>query len=353
MNRLPLLLTFWIGLVLAGCGGAAPAASSSGAGGQASVSLPQAVAALVPDAKKEGTASIFGQTVDPQQVKAFEQAVSEFYGFAVKLEMVSGLHPTKAAEVVQTTKQGVPSGIDLFWTASNVAATLQSGGTLAALDWIKELGLDSSLKFGDHGLRTFDGTLALVTYNTQQVSANDAPKGYEDLANPRWKGRIVMPRSGAFFSFVTHALGEDKVTALATDMVQKQSVTIVPTYPDVRGRVASGEFVLGLGIDAIRDARRGAPVEMAPIDPFIVTPWGVHLMKDAKHPNMAKLVGYWMTTAAGQKALDEINALSLASAQGTSMWKAAQGKKIDVIGPEFNQESDRLTKKYSELFGIQ
>src|SRR5260221_14796393 len=76
--------------------------------------LPAPVRALIDGAQKEGSAVIFGQSVNPTQVQQFSDAISAFYGFKINLNIISGMHPVKASELVQAMKQGVPSGIDVF-----------------------------------------------------------------------------------------------------------------------------------------------------------------------------------------------------------------------------------------------
>jgi iron(III) transport system substrate-binding protein len=45
----------------------------------------------------------------------------------------------------------------------------------------------------DDAIRSFGVECVALIYNREQVRPEDAPKRYEDLANPRWRNRIVMP----------------------------------------------------------------------------------------------------------------------------------------------------------------
>jgi ABC-type Fe3+ transport system substrate-binding protein len=92
---------------------------------------------------------------------------------------------------------------------------------------------------------------------------------------------------------------------------------------------------------------------MAPIEPVILTPWALWLMKDAKHPASAKLFGYWLSTPAGQKVLSDVAALSLSSIPDTDLARQIQGKKVIVVPHEFNVEAlPKLGPAYSKLLGI-
>ena len=92
-------------------------AAAGGAYAQDAASLPDGIKALVAKAKGEGEFTVFGQTVNPDQERAFEKGFNEFYGLNAKLHMISALHPQKIAEVIRASQQGVPSGIDALRNA--------------------------------------------------------------------------------------------------------------------------------------------------------------------------------------------------------------------------------------------
>lgn len=118
-------------------------------------------------------------------------------------------------------------------------------------------------------------------------------------------------------------------------------------------RVIAGEFAIGVGVTPILQHRKGAPVATAPIEPVILTPWALFLMKDAKHPATAKLFGYWLASEAGQKVLSDVTALSLASAPGTDINQLTAGKKVLTVPPEFNSEVlPKLGPIYGKLMGL-
>jgi len=215
------------------------------AAAQPSKALPAKVAELIPAAKQEGELVIFGQALNPSQARAVSQALGDFYGFPIKLNVVVGLHVAKAAEVVDAAKHGVPSGLDIFWTTAENIETLSKGGALEAFDWTKALGLDPALKFSEYGLKSHDGVLSSVFYNTGLVKPADAPKSYQDLLDPKWRGRIAMPRSPGPWVNLTYALGEEETARLLEALIHQQQAKLLPTYPDVKARVISGEFSAG------------------------------------------------------------------------------------------------------------
>lgn len=315
--------------------------------------LPASVASLVPAAKKEGEVRIYGRTLRPAQVKAFSRAISEFYGFPIKLNMAGGSHTAKSAEIALAVKKGAPTGIDVFWTSYNTTVRLEKAGALAAVDWVKELGLDPALRTRPNTIRSHDISLAYVSYNTSLVKPAEAPRSYDDLLNPKWKGRIAIPRSPSPWVFLSVAMGEEKVAKLLTALIRDQKAKMLPRYGNVRSRVLSGEFAIGVGIDVFLLERKGAPIAMAPVDPLPLSPWSFHMMKDAKSPNLAKLWAYFAASDEGQKALDKIAGLSLATSKGSGLWKLAQGKRTVHQSYDFVVKNGRrLGKKFAAIMKI-
>lgn len=315
--------------------------------------LPAQISALLPAAKREGAVTVYGQSLDPQQIQAINRALNAFYGINVDLKIISGLHPQKAAELVQGARMGAKSGIDVFWTASEVAMTLEKGGLVAPFAWTKEWNLPQEMSLGPHGLRSYDGTLAFVIYNTDLIKAADAPKSYKDLLNPKWKGRIAVPRAPSPFMYMSYGIGEAEAVEIAKGLMGPQDAKILPRFPDVRARVVSGEFAVGFGIDAFIEIRRGAPVQTAPVDPVVLSPWAFYIMKDAEHPALAKLWGYFGISPAGQKVLEEVRAISIVSSKDTDIAKFSAGKRVVVVPHEFvEKEGAARNVRFAEIMGI-
>jgi iron(III) transport system substrate-binding protein len=319
----------------------------------AAADVPPQAQALFEAARKEGGATVFGVSLNPDQVAAFERGFAEFYGFPVRLTMLSGLHPAKAAELVQGARLGAPSGIDLFWTTSNNSGTLDQAGLLQAVDWPAAVGADPATVWGQHGMRTHDGTLALVIYNTDLLKPEQAPKSFDDLLDPKYRGRIAAPRTPSPFAYMTYAVGQEKGTRFLTALMKQQNARMLPTFPDVRTRVITGEFALGFGIDAINEQRKGAPVAHAPVDPLVLMPWALWLLKDSQRPNAAKLFAYWLGTSHGQKTLVDIHGLSMVTSEGSPMWKHAQGLKVVIVPHDFMvRDLERINADYRGIMGI-
>ena len=68
-------------------------------------------------------------------------------------------------------------------------------------------------------------SLSVIAYNTTLVQAADAPKGFKDLLDPRWRGKLVKAHPGYSGTILTATyqigrdLGWEYLEKLATQQV--------------------------------------------------------------------------------------------------------------------------------------
>ena len=153
----------------------------------------------------------------------------------------------------------------------------------------------------------FTNTLAV---NTELVKPADEPKSYEDLLNPRWKGKMAWgstPSSSAAPGFIGHMFkhfgrdkGMDYLRRLAT-----QALAAMPVAArQVLDRVIAGEYAIGINMfahHAVISAQKGAPTKWLPVSPAMVTMNTSSVMKNAPHPNAAKLFMSYLVSEEGQR----------------------------------------------------
>ncbi len=310
--------------------------------------LPPKVAALIPAAVKEGRVIVWGTTLNPRQTRQFEDSFNAFYGTDIDVETPGGQHTAKSAEVIMAVKSGVPPGMDIFWTGA--AAELIPPGAVQKVNWIEELGVSAELQLGDYGLRTHDGHPGMLTYNTRLVKPGDLPKTYFDLLDPRWKGKIAMPRTSAPWVFMSYALGEEAVAELLTKIVTTQQPKMLARYADIRTRVIGGEFPMSIGTDAWIQKQQGAPVDHADLDIVILQSAGAYIVVGAEHVAAAKLWGYWAVSPEGQKVLEAARAYSLVETPGSALAEHAKGKRVVHVPFEWRMEQyNRVQDRYQKI----
>jgi ABC-type Fe3+ transport system substrate-binding protein len=310
--------------------------------------FPAAVEALIPLAEDEGELHVYGATLNPRQIRMFAASFNTYYGTDIDLTISGGLHSAKSSEVAMAHRAGVPTGIDVFWTG--LINAMVDTGALMEIDWAGTFGADPSLTMGAWGLRTHDGHQSMVTVNTNRVTAADAPKSYNDLLDPKWRGRIVIPRSPYPWIAMSYALGEAETIALVTTLISDQEPKMLARYADIRARVLSGEFPIAIGTDIFSLQKRGAPVAHPDIDLLVLSSSGAFVLADATHPVAAKLWALWAVSPEGQATLEEARGYSLAETPGTALNTYAQGRTVVHVPFDWRLENhDRLAEIFLNI----
>ena len=148
--------------------------------------------------------------------------------------------------------------------------------------------------------------------NTTMVSMDEAPKTYQDLLDPKWKGKMAWNPSsiGRRHRFrrrhpAQHGRrqrGMDYLRALAKQNI----VNIEVSSRAILDQVIAGEYPMALmtfNNHSVISARKGAPSAWVKMEPVPVAFDAVSLLKDAPHPNAGKLLIDFLTSEDGQKVL--------------------------------------------------
>jgi len=132
-----------------------------------------------------------------------------------------------------------------------------------------------------------------AAYNTKLVKKEELPKTYEDLLDPKWKGRLgIEAEDFDWFSGVIGAMGEAKGVKLFRDIVAKNGISVRKGHTLLTNLVASGEVPLALTVynyKAEQLKNKGAPIDWFAFPPAIARPNGSGVMRRAPHPNAAVL----------------------------------------------------------------
>ena len=197
-------------------------------------------------------------------------------------------------------------------------------------------------------------TTALL-YNTRQVSADVAPRTYNDLLSPRWKGKLLFdPEAGYILAAMEHAWGKEKAIDFLSRLA-KQDVTFRRGGTLALQLVAAGEYPIAISVNGETAAEfrdKGAPLGFSVLTPKIIKPNAVFLARKAPHPRAAVLFTSWVLSEEGQKVL----ATSLG--KGVAM-KGIQPKYSEfqvtpdfVVGIELGAKLKQYIRDFQKIFGI-
>jgi iron(III) transport system substrate-binding protein len=157
-------------------------------------------------------------------------------------------------------------------------------------------------------------TLSPIAYNPTLVKAEEAPKGFNDLLDPKWSGKIVKAHPGYSGTIMTatQQLSRDLGWGFF-EKLAKQKVMQVQSAADPPKKVAQGErAIMADGTEYMVNLlkARGEPVdEIYAVEgtPLITGPSAV--MAQSANPNAARLFYAWSMTAEAQQMNVEVGAL--------------------------------------------
>jgi len=150
----------------------------------------EAISQLYAAAKKEGTVVIWGPT-DAIVYQRMQEVLDQQYP-GIKIEHFESIPEPLVQRIIAESQAGKPAAVDIIQSGSlRALRPLIDRDMLAAFPgWEKDFGLDA-VYANQRFVGAYNLTLP-IAYNTKMVSAQEAPKSWEDLADPKWKGRKLI-----------------------------------------------------------------------------------------------------------------------------------------------------------------
>lgn len=204
-----------------------------------------------------------------------------------------------------------------------------------------------------------------IAYNTRLVPAGTAPKTYEDLLDPKWKGKMVWPlltHIGAplFVTNLRLTWGEDKALAYLKKLRTQNIVNFGAGNPrTLVDRVIAGEYPVAIQIFAhhpLISAGKGAPVAAQLLPPVASAPGTLIIPKGVRNPHTALLLMDFLLSKEGQQILAGAEYLPVRPdvdplPQIAPIVPARAGVEENFVTPEnLNSHTERSAKIVEELF---
>ncbi len=186
-------------------------------------------------------------------------------------------------------------------------------------------------------------------YNTDKVKQEELPKSYEDLLDPRWKGRLGIEAANVdWFATLMKERGEEKGLALFKKLIATNGASVRKGHPLLISLVASGEIPLALStysylIDRLKK-EKAAPIEWFVIPPTIARVSGVAIARKAPHPHAALLFYDFMLSDV-QPLLLKLD--SIPASKKLASYPAGTVKFIDPV--MLLDEQDKWVKLYEQI----
>jgi iron(III) transport system substrate-binding protein len=176
--------------------------------------------------------------------------------------------------------------------------------------------------------------IIIQAYNTDKIRQADLPKTYQDLLDPKWKGKLgVESTDQHWFGSVLEELGHDEGMNLFKKIVDTNGISVRRGHLLLANMVAAGEVPLALTAYHYLPAdikKRGGPIEQFVIAPAIGTFRSIGLLKNSRHPHAALLYYDFLLSPDGQQILRDRTRVPT-SKDVNSPWKNLSIKFIDPV----------------------
>jgi iron(III) transport system substrate-binding protein len=212
----------------------------------------------------------------------------------------------------------------------------------------------------DGQFASFRVWLSIIAYNTGLVKAEEAPKSFADLLDPKWKGKIVKAHPGYSGTIMTATYQMQRDLGWSYfEQLAKQNIMQVQSSADPPKKLDLGErSVMADGneynIFQLREAGRPVePVYASEGSPLIIGPnW---VLKTSPNPNAAKLFQSFSLGRDAQQLIIDVGGLRSVHPQtqekaGRKPFRDIKTMKDDAAAVE--KESDGIKSRYSKIFRV-
>ncbi len=158
-------------------------------------------------------------------------------------------------------------------------------------------------------------------YNKEQLKPQDVPKRYEDLADPKWKDKIVMPDPTTHATTICWLIGLKENKILATDEawmnflkgLAANKPMFVKSFGPTPAPVESGEKLLAISMPKYIVTKAPAPLDWVRVDTLLGTPRAMAIAAKAPHPEAARVfMDYWLSKDAMKLLAEKVGEYVLA-----------------------------------------
>ncbi len=194
--------------------------------------------------------------------------------------------------------------------------------------------------------------LFVMAYNSRLVAEAEAPKRYEDLLLPRWKGKLGMETEEYYwFGSMLEIMGKEKGLEFMRRLAA-QEPNFRKGHTLLTELLSAGEFPVAVAVYQHRVDEfisKGAPVQWVLSDPLIGSPrHHISLLVGAPRPDAGKLFIDFMLSADGQQVLRERGRIVGRKGIEPKNPKVRQAKVFTL--PVSAEKYEQLIKEFQQYF---
>jgi iron(III) transport system substrate-binding protein len=287
-------------------GGATP--PSSAANTPAASSASSTSGDLEAAAKKDGSL-LFYASVTETSAKALAAAFGEKYGIDTQVLRITSAQ--LADRFSAEAAAGAPAADAVLISRTGFTTEATGKGYLVPLSEAGIPGYPGDLpkQFikNDEGTAVVMVQAAGIGYNTDLVKGADIPKSWDDLLDPKWKGKIGVadPKSSASYvaewNTVATGVGSDFLSKIGAQDLKSYASGAPAAQALAAGEIAFNPMTLSSLVKEPKS--KGAPVDIVVPELTSGAEVVLGIAAKAKHPNAARLFAQYALSQEGAKVL--------------------------------------------------
>ena len=304
---------------------------------------------IVQAARKEGEI-VWYTTMSLDQSQAFMDRFIKKYPFLKPSIFRSG-GGALLNRIISESKGGKYL-FDVAHGTGEIVLPLTEAGLLAPYNSPERKAIPDDLKDSKGYWTSVYVNSIVLGYNKNLVKKEEVPKTYEDLLQPRWKGRKISIDDSytTFLQGLISVWGREKAVGYLKRLAEQEPVIMRGSTVRVQ-LAAAGEFPLVLAYANIIQypAEKGAPIDWVALEPAIISVNTVMVGAKAPHPNAARLLVDFTLSKEGQEKLWDFQRIPARSDVEPKPARLFRGYKRYVVHPEEYKNHDEVIKLYSQI----
>ncbi|MEW6718928.1 MAG: extracellular solute-binding protein [Thermodesulfobacteriota bacterium] len=276
--------------------------------------VPPALAADPAAAKKEGQANFYAN------ITAVEPIMEAFTASTGVKGVYTRVSTAKYLATVLTEHSAGKLSADVLQGPLPILEALKGKGVLAPYRSAAAAGYPEWARSDDTILQFGIEYVALI-YNKELVKAKDVPTSYKELADPKWRDKIVMPDPATHATTISWLVGLKEAKVFATEAewtdflkgLAANKPMFVASFSPTPAPVESGQKLIAVSMPKYIITHAPAPLDWARTGVLLGSPRGIAIAAKAPHPNAARVfMDYWLSKDAMRLLADKVGEYVLA-----------------------------------------
>ena len=304
---------------------------------------------LIEAAKKEGEVAFYG-AMPINVVKRITDTFEKKYAITVKhwrgdaTEIVN--------RVLTEARAGKPT-FDVNLGNEAVMQALEEKNILGVFDPPAAKGYPKQFRDPDMRMTAWRVLPYGINYNHQLMKADEAPKSYEELLQPKWKGKFGVANPSIHVTTLQFVLSLDKLYGpkwlKLVEGWAKQEPRIGRSLADLIQPLTSGEVPVAIGY--IKDKfQYPGPIEYVRMNKYLASVGFIAINRQAPHANAAKLFTDYFLSAEPQRIVGETGEYVFHPEVDHKFKKDVKDEQIVVMKLPTSEELESWSKKFREMF---